>query len=335
MKTLRKIGVTILAGVASFGFSSLIVLPQLPLHDFGACFGFLFWLGFPVLVMCFTPQRWDEFVDAREEKRRAAEAKMEAARYAKAAHARRIREREEHQRLEAERLAREKAEENRRNQEHVTAIVVSSGKTLAYLPKLAQRAIEALDQSEREFGERAFAPFWDAIEVAANALASFNSDVRQIIANREQYHSIRQHIEGPATPFSVDLSLIPDATYVAERMAQIVRKAQKDFEFAVIYEQRKTNHLLTGGFSSLGHAIRSLSSTVQSSISDLRNAVTDQLSDLGTDIRDQSRLSREEAAAHAERAARLAAQAADAIELSNEEQIELLENIRDRLKPPD
>lgn len=326
---------TVLAGVVSFGFSSLIVMPQLPLHDFGACFGFVFWLGFPVVVMCFTPQRWDEFVEARDSRLREAEAKMEAARYAKAAHERAIREGEERQRLEAERLAREKADDNRRKQEQVTAIVISSGKTLALLPKLAQRAIEALDQSEHEFGERAFAPFWDVIEVAANALAAFNSDVRQIIANREQYHSIRQQIEGPATPFDVDVALIPDATYVAERMSQIVRKAQKDFEFAVIYEQRKTNHLLTGGFSSLGHAIRSLSDTVRCSISDLRDSVTDQLSELGGDIRDQARLSREDAAASAERAAKLAAQTADAIELSNEEQIELLEDIRDRLKPPD
>jgi hypothetical protein len=333
MKTLRRIGVTILAGVVSFGFSSLIVLPQLPLHDLGACFGFVFWLGLPVVVMCFTPQRWDEFVEAREERRRAEERKIEAARYAEAAHARRIRESEESQRLEAERRARKKAEDNKRKQDEVTAIVISSEKTLAFLPRIAERATEALNKSEHEFDERAFAPFWDAIEIAVNALASFNSDVRQIIANREQYHSIRQQIEGPATPFNVDLALIPDATYVAERMTQIVRKAQKDFQFSVIYEQRKTNRLLAGGFSSLGHAISNLSSTVHSSISDLRSALTDQLSDLGADIRDQGRLSREEADANAERAARLAAQTADAIELSNDEQTELLENIRDRLKP--
>ena len=63
------------------------------------------------------------------------------------------------------------SDDNRRKQEEVTAIVISSDKTLAFLPKLAQRAIEALDQSEHEFDERAFAPFWDMIEIAANALA--------------------------------------------------------------------------------------------------------------------------------------------------------------------
>ena len=55
METLRKLLVTVLAGAATWGLTSLIVLPMLPLRDLGACLGLLFWLIPPFVVMCITP----------------------------------------------------------------------------------------------------------------------------------------------------------------------------------------------------------------------------------------------------------------------------------------
>ena len=70
-----------------------------------------------------------------------------------------------------------------------------------------------------------------------------------------------------STPPSLDLGMevLPDPTKTVERMHTIVRLAQRDFQFATIYEQRKTNQLLDKnnrllevGFSNLEQGLRDI-----------------------------------------------------------------------------
>jgi hypothetical protein len=63
-------------------------------------------------------------------------------------------------------------------------------------------------------------------------------------------------------------------------MRGIVRRAQKDFQFASIYEQRKTNQLLVGGFASLAQAINQLGDRLQSSLESLATSISISVSDL-------------------------------------------------------
>ena len=62
---------------------------------------------------------------------------------------------------------------------------------------------------------------------------------------------------------------LPDARPTAQRLAVVVRKAQKDFHFATIFEQRKTNKILVAGFSTLASAIYEIGDAISYSLNNL------------------------------------------------------------------
>ena len=353
MGMLIKILVSIGAALLTWAITSLIVLPMLPLRDLGACVGVLFWLVPPIVVLCVMPKTWGTFIAAREQRRLAAEAEIRAVRHAEKQRIRAAREAEQQKVREAEELRKElkrleeEADGRRRNKQReltdrAASLLGSSHEIAAGFPNIANKAEAALDQAEQEFADGAFAPFWDAIEEAVNELAAFNRKVKQIIANRDEYRLILPEMEQTPGPFIVGIDLIPDATSIAERMSKIVRRAQKDYHFASIYEKRKTNQLLVRGFASLGEALRNLSSSLQYSISDLNSSLSDRLSELTSvqreatsQARADAREARERAASQAEEAARLMTEAAAALDEHHSEERDLLEEIRDQTKPRD
>ena len=64
-------------------------------------------------------------------------------------------------------------------------------------------------------------------------------------------------------------------TSTAKRMDSIVRLAQRNFQFATIYEQRKTNQILIAGFTNLEDALREMTWTIKDSINDLAVSVSE------------------------------------------------------------
>jgi len=74
-------------------------------------------------------------------------------------------------------------------------------------------------------------------------------------------------------------------------MSSIARKAQIDFEFATIYEQRKTNQLLVAGFTNLAQALAGMGQSIALSIEDLSGQVshmTEALEGVHTTMKDHS-----------------------------------------------
>lgn len=148
----------------------------------------------------------------------------------------------------------------------LSTLMSDSSATAKSLPGLISIAEATLDRAEEEFRDGAFAPFWDAVEEAANTLARFTAAVQGLVRNATDYRSNSSRLPAPLPPFQLGVQTLPDATQTAERMRRIVRKAQKDFKFATIFEQRKTNQLLVAGFSSLGQAINELGDQIDSSL---------------------------------------------------------------------
>jgi hypothetical protein len=145
------------------------------------------------------------------------------------------------------------------------------------LSDLLRKAQDSLDLAEREFAEGAFAPFWDAVERATECLAAFDHSVQKLSNNARNYYSTLRDRKHSFPSFSVHLSSLPDTSAAVSRIRGIVRNAQKDFHFATIYEQRKTNKLLTHGFLSLGDAIARLETMIESSFSDLASSISSDL----------------------------------------------------------
>lgn len=231
------------------------------------------------------------------------------------------RQRVENARIEAERSV----SEQRSLQVSLTNHVSKSVQMASGLSQLAQRADRALDVAEREFAEGVFAPFWDAIESAVRDLATFTSHTEAIVSHARQHREEAPRLNGKPPQFQIGIDTLPDATHVAKRMQSIVRRAQKSFHFATIYEQRKTNQLLVAGFSNLAHAINDLGDRLDSSLEQLSSAVSVGFSDLASA---QRKVAEDLQLLHEQ-----GAQEGSARREHEEQEREMLDNIQRRRKP--
>ncbi len=155
-------------------------------------------------------------------------------------------------------------------------------------PALIEAAEGYLEQAARDFEEGVFAPFWDSVERAATALGRFDEGVRDITEASSRYTGLVKVFDSvpPAFPLSVPtISKLAAATGTAEKMRGIVRKAQGDFQFATIYEQRKTNQILVKGFTSLGQALEQMTWRITGAIDDLATSVNRMSSRLEESVR--------------------------------------------------
>ena len=146
----------------------------------------------------------------------------------------------------------------------------------ASMPRHLESTERLLDQSESFFSQRAFAPFWDSIEAAAKKLGHFNEGVNELKGNAVRHTEMVRKYERkppklPLAPESVRKLDVGAAT--AQRMQEIVGQAQRDFQFSMIYEQRKTNQILVAGFTSLAHALNEMTWRITTSINDLASSV--------------------------------------------------------------
>lgn len=177
---------------------------------------------------------------------------------------RRAKEREEDERKAALNQARKKLQLSSEQAEHFSAQLKL---------QIADAELQ-VRKAETEFKERVFAPFWDAVEQAANSLAQADESIWKIIESAKSYQEAAKLADPSQFPFPVGLAIVPDTASTARRLNEVVREGQRDFQFATIFEQRKTNRLLHGGFKSLGEALGQLGDQVERSVDALKDVVT-------------------------------------------------------------
>lgn len=206
---------------------------------------------------------------------------------------------EREKRRQAEEAARKTAEEARKAAEEArirkhkkeqdgyqNQLVVVGDESITLferMPEHLKTAEEYLNQAEFEFSEGAFAPFWDIIEKTAKTLGRFDEGVKHIKNNSSQYTNLITKYEGvpPQFPLSrKSVEKLSVGTSTAERMKEIVRTAQRNFQFATIYEQRKTNQILVAGFTNLAQALDRMTWQITESIDNLASSVDSMASTL-------------------------------------------------------
>lgn len=201
---------------------------------------------------------------------------------------------EEEQKQRRAKESQEKQERDRADAElegqkdHLASILATTQRDFLTIPELVSSADANLDRAERDFADGAFAPFWDQVEHATNKLAAYRKLVRDTGHSAEEYERKASYLSVPVPKFALPKRELPDARPVAQRLSTIVRTAQRNFQFATIFEQRKTNQLLYAGFGTLGAAISSLGSAISSSLSDLSNSVHSSLDDILQATRDHT-----------------------------------------------
>jgi hypothetical protein len=132
-----------------------------------------------------------------------------------------------------------------------------------------QEASTAMQQAQYEFDDRAFSPFWDAIEGAIYHLSSFNDAILQLPYKHREYYSILQGRKHTFPPFPITPESLPNPTPIINELYNLVRQGQKDFQFALIWEQIKTREVLIAGFTTLADAIKGIGETISESISNM------------------------------------------------------------------
>lgn len=182
-------------------------------------------------------------------------------------------EREAAAAAEKQRFAEE--QESYRNQ--MANLGKSSLGLVETMPPHLANAETWLDRAEVEFADGAFAPFWDSVEKAAYTLAWIDKDVRQTKDNSTQYIELIGKCGGNPPEFPLESATIAKlgegTAATAERMRAIVRKGQRNFQFATIFEQRKTNQILIAGFTNLAHALDQMSNQISASIAGLSSSL--------------------------------------------------------------
>jgi hypothetical protein len=178
--------------------------------------------------------------------------------------------------------------QQKRVRERIVSLNDESLGLLESMPRLLESAEGHLDQAEIDFAEGAFAPFWSSVECAALALAGFDESVQKLEINSCEYTDLvaRCRVAAPRFPISAEApARMKVAAATSHRMRGIVRRAQRDFQFSVIYEQRKTNQILIAGFRNLTQAVEEMASRITASIDGLATSVEKMTSTLDESLR--------------------------------------------------
>jgi len=155
------------------------------------------------------------------------------------------------------------------------------------LPAYLSDASRYLRIAEQEFNESAFSPFWDQIEKATRSLSEFYDDIKQLCQNGKEYTSkLYGKIHNfPVFIYDLEAEKINPAPVVSE-LNRIVRKGQTNFQFATIFEQKRTQKILIMGFRNLGDAINNLSYSMESAMSELTSSLSDDMQRVSRSIAD-------------------------------------------------
>lgn len=118
-------------------------------------------------------------------------------------------------------------------------------------------------------------PFWAAIEEGYEHLGQHNQDLDAIRGWADQYPSLLAEVAKVAPnrlsevpPFPLEASKIADigpGSLIAGRLQALTYDAQKDFQYASIFEQRRTTAAVIAGFRSLSAAVAGMSAAIHDS----------------------------------------------------------------------
>jgi len=121
-------------------------------------------------------------------------------------------------------------------------------------------------------------------------------------------------------------------TSTAERMKAIVRTAQRNFQFATIYEQRKTNQILVAGFTNLAQALDRMTWQITDSI----DSLTDSVGSMASTLNESMNAINSRLGDMAESNAQYHGEVMEAIskhEVREKEALKMLDNIQRHRKP--
>lgn len=139
-------------------------------------------------------------------------------------------------------------------------------------PLLNQAAVH-ITRAELELKDDSVGAFWDEIEAATRRFAQYNNSISVIHKLAKDHAKRRSALPSEFRPNALEPRSLPDGDYLLSRMSKIVKQARRNPQWETIFQQRRTNDILVGGFENLGNALESLQDTVSSGFSDLAHVL--------------------------------------------------------------
>ena len=193
---------------------------------------------------------------------------------------------EEHKRKieEHKRKIKRKIGEHKEYLDQMTHVVDFVPTHIERMNSLLESADTHLRSASSHFSNGVFAPFWDCIVHATCDMGRYQETVRELAVHSSLYARSRSSYsigvvgkEAPilTLPMSSIGTLKSRAMSTGQRLERIVLTAQSDFEFSVIYEQRRTNDILVAGFGNLENALTNMSRAITGSLQTLDQSIGD------------------------------------------------------------
>jgi len=130
------------------------------------------------------------------------------------------------------------------------------------IPALHSNIDNDLLEAQQYFEQKFYSPFWDCIERIAIKFVQYHNELNNLKNLKNQYKQtlMFNKYNFPDYPPSSKLAPIDGLN---DKFLAIVRTAQSNFEFASIWEHRKTNKILIGGFETLENAIYNVGDAIR------------------------------------------------------------------------
>ena len=166
---------------------------------------------------------------------------------------------------EVARLTESEAECERIYQRQSAALVAQT--------QLYRKIESQIENAEGLFRERAFTPFWENVDQCIAALHGLESKTKQVHEDARKYFELLAERPHTFPDFPISAGQMPAADGLVGHLSVIVRSAQKDFQFASIYEQRRTTRAVTMGFRNINEVITDLGRALASSVAEFNNSI--------------------------------------------------------------
>lgn len=137
-----------------------------------------------------------------------------------------------------------------------------------------------IDAMKTHRQNHALSPFWESVEGGLISIAAYLASIRQIIdlsnAHHEACTAYRKNggvsSQLPAFPITASTVDVRAALERKRQLDEIIYQAQTDYEFATIFEQRRTTTAVIVGFRDLNSAIQELPAALETAHRNLQLA---------------------------------------------------------------
>ncbi len=175
---------------------------------------------------------------------------------------------EKHKKYLEDKISNEKYALEKRCEHATTFLLICHHVLLGEIIKSKVIAADHLNIAEKEYSNNTFSMFWDAMEIVAQDLDEMSFLVWALSVKIKCDYEWATSGLTNFPPFFF-LEVIPDVSDLISKYDKLVRQGFSNYQFASIWEARKTRETIIVGFRSLENAIHGVGNTLRDGFANL------------------------------------------------------------------